>query len=230
MNFLAFMPGGSLETRLQSNQTRDGKGNFVAVVQNEPLPKVELWAMEMTAAAAWLESLGFVHGDLRPANLLLDADDHLKLADFDSVDKIGTKSPGSAPPWARLQGDEAGSQSGTWGENGARTEQFAIGSIIYTCTRGFQPYEPENLGRMAVKRLRNMDFPELGDAPLDAIIYRCWRNGFETMGALAEETKSLEGAKGSPPTVMGAQYIAETRERCQLLLDDLLDSAEQPIS
>jgi atypical protein kinase C zeta type len=67
---------------------------------------------------------------------LLDRRDHLKLVDFDFVEKIGTESRRSPPPWARLLGQEASSQKGTWGINGPQTEQFAIGSIIYIMTRG----------------------------------------------------------------------------------------------
>jgi serine/threonine protein kinase len=54
--------------------------------------------MELTSAVAWLETLGLVHGNLRPPNILLDNKDHLKLADFDCVDKIRSASKGNAPP------------------------------------------------------------------------------------------------------------------------------------
>lgn len=228
VNFLVFMNNGSLETRIRNNQLRDSFGNLIQVARKEPLQKVELWALELTGAAAWLESLGLVHGDLRPANLLLDCNDHLKLADFDCADIIGSRSQGSAPPWARLRGDEAGSERGTWGENGARTEQFAIGSILYTLTRGFQPYEDQELGPEAVQRLQRMDFPGLADDRLDAIIHRCWIDGYDTVKALAEEAASLEGAHSLPQAaVLGAQYITNTRERCHRLLDEgLLDETE----
>lgn len=86
---------------------------MIGVKRNEPRHKVGLWTMELTAAAAWLKSLGLVHVDLWPANLLLNCKDHLKLADFNCADAIGTKSRGSAPPWARLLGDEAESKRGT---------------------------------------------------------------------------------------------------------------------
>ncbi len=230
VNFLAFMHGGSLETLIRDNQVRDNSGKLLGVARKEPLHKVGLWIMELTSAAAWLESLGLVHGDLRPANLLLDCNDHLKLADFDCADKIGTRSPGSAPPWARLLGDEAGCERGTWGENGARTEQFAIGSIVYTLTRGFQPYEEQDLGRGVVQRLQSMDFPKLSGEQLDAITHRCWTQGYDTVKALAEEAASLEGANTRPPaTVLSARYVTKTREKCYRLLEDLFDNAGQSV-
>lgn len=76
LNFLPFMRGGSLEARIRANQQRDELG-ALTIHQKEPVQKVERWAMELTGAIAWLETLGLVHGDLRPPNILLDDRDHL---------------------------------------------------------------------------------------------------------------------------------------------------------
>lgn len=177
--------------------------------------------MELSGAVAWLESLDLVHGDLRPENLVLDGGDHLKLVDFDCVEKIGTKSCGRPPPWARLLGQEAGHQKGTWGINGPQTEQFAIGSILYTMTRGHEPYEGQERGSNIIRRLQNMDFPELGNDWLDMIIYRCWRGLYESVESLAKETAGLGGAVNLPrATVLEDWYVAEKRDRCQRLVDD----------
>ena len=119
--------------------------------------------MELSDAAAWLESLGLLHGDIRPPNLPLDGEYHLKLADFDCVAEIGTSADGSAPPWARVLGPEARSEDGTFGVYGARMEQFAIGSVLYYMTRGYEPYEDEDFGQgkgpIVVGRQRCMVFP-----------------------------------------------------------------------
>jgi len=220
-NFLAFMSGGSLGKRLRANQCRNERNEFLGVSKKEPSQTVERWIMELSGAVAWLESLGLVHGDLRPENLLLDGEDHLKLADFDCVERIGTESRGSPPPWARLLGQEAGSQKGTWGINGPQTEQFAIGSILYTMTRGHEPYEDQERGPDIVRRLQNMDFPQLGNGCLDMIIDQCWRGLYESVESLAKEIARLDGAVNLPrATVLGAQYVAEKRDRCQRLVDD----------
>jgi serine/threonine protein kinase len=227
-NFLPFLSGGSLEKRLRSNQLRNKRNEFLGVLKTEPIQKTERWAMDLCGAVAWIESLGLVHGDLRPDNLLLDRGDHLKLVDFDYVEEIGTESRGSPPPWARLLGQEAGTQKGTWGINGPQTEQFAIGSIIYTITRGHEPYENEERRPDIVRRLQNMDFPELGDSCLDTIIDQCWRTHFESVESLAERTAGLSGAIDIPcATALEDQNIIEKRARCKCLVDDgLLDETE----
>jgi serine/threonine protein kinase len=228
LNFLPFMRGGSLEARIRANQRRDKLG-ALTVQHKEPLQMVERWAMELTGAVAWLETLGLVHGDLRPPNILLDDRDHLKLADFDCVDKIGSVSKGNAPPWARLRGDEAGPLKGTWGENGAQTEQFAIGSILYTLTRGFQPYEDQDCGHAIVQHLQDRNFPDLANSHLDGIIHRCWFGAYDTVGALAGETADLEGANWPRATVLDDQTMDEARQKCRQLLSDkhLFDTPER---
>jgi serine/threonine protein kinase len=220
-NFLAFVSDGSLEKRLRANQCRNERNEFLGVLKTEPTQTIERWVMDLCGGVAWLESLGIVHGDLRPDNLLLDRGGHLKLVDFDCAEEIGTESHGGPPPWARLLGQEAGSQKGTWGIYGPQTEQFAIGSIIYTMTRGHQPYEDQERGPDIVRRLQKMDFPQLGDGGLDTIIDQCWRTLYESVESLAKRTACLSGAVDLPrATALGDQYVAEKRLRCKCLVDD----------
>ena len=99
VNFLAFMSGGSLHDRLRSHQIRDGYfGKVLRVEKTEPVGLVEQWLRELSGAVVWLEALGYVHGDLRPSNLLLDGGDHLKLADFDCAKRVGEPSSGNGAP------------------------------------------------------------------------------------------------------------------------------------
>ncbi|KAL8799666.1 MAG: hypothetical protein Q9223_007545, partial [Gallowayella weberi] len=43
------------------------------------------WITQITAGAAWLEKLGYVHGDIRPSNIFIDLRNNAKLADFGEI-------------------------------------------------------------------------------------------------------------------------------------------------
>lgn len=231
-NFLAFMSGGSLDDRLKSHQIRDDHlTRVLRVERTEPAGLVEQWLRELCGAVVWLESLGYVHGDLRPSNLLLDGGDHLKLVDFDCAEKVGEPSSGNGAPWARVLGedaDEVGAQRGSFGINGPRTEQFAIGSNLYCMVYGFEPYEDrDDQGPVIVELLQDMKFPGLRDGPLESIIDRCWRGRYQRLGDLLEEVKALSGITPSSEVVpIETEYVDECRKECQALVEGgLLGSA-----
>ncbi|KID59195.1 uncharacterized protein G6M90_00g066410 [Metarhizium brunneum] len=208
----------SLDARLQRNQRRDlQKHVCLEVLRLEPTPKIEQWSAELSRALAWLESLGLVQGDLRPTNLLLDNDDHLKLADFNSSCKIGAENLGLAPPWSRVLGKESGKLLGTYGLYGAQSEKFAFGSILFNLTRGFEPSEDK--GAEAINLWHNMVFPELSGSLLDALTLRCWRGDFATLADLAKDVAVLEGAKrAATVTAIDDGYMNKMKRCCRKLL------------
>lgn len=222
-NFLALMDGGSLHQRLQAYQRRSDDGMKVEeVTRTEPEYLIKQWLADICNAVAWLESLGYVHGDIRPPNLLLDDQQHIKLADFDCVAPIGTPSMGAGPPWARVLGPEAGSEEGTFGAYGPRSEQFAIGSILYCLTRGYEPFEMDDFEDVTepVNLLQWMEFPPVSDNGLDRIIQRCWRGQFSFVKGLSNMTSLLhDGSDLAPSYALTSEYCLEIRSECQRLID-----------
>ena len=222
-NFLAFMGCGSLHERLQAHQRRSDDGTKVEEITGTiPADLIKQWLMEVCNAAAWLESLGYVHGDIRPPNLLLDSQEHLKLADFDCVAPIGAPSKGAGPPWARVLGAEAGSEEGTFGAYGSRTEQFAIGSVLYCLTRGHEPFEMEDFDDITepVNLLQRTEFPRLGVDRFDIITERCWKGQFILLRDLSEEAKSLYHRNNLPrPLALTSEYCSDIRSECQRLVE-----------
>lgn len=221
VHFMQFLPSGSLEQRIHGNQQRDDRNRrCLELLRLEPIHKVEQWAAELSEAIAWLASLGLAHGDLRPANMLLDHDDHLKLADFDCIAQIGSRVEGGPPPWSRhLRHDEPEFAYGAYGRYGATSEQFAFGSVLYTLTRGIELYEDR--GSESVRLLIHQDFPEMSDEPLDQVIHRCWRGEYASLSGLAHEMAGFEGSKAAvlPPVPSNGEYIAEMRGKCLKLLE-----------
>lgn len=231
-NFLARMSGGSLDDRLRSHQIRDGYfGKVIRVVEKEPLGLIGRWLRELCSAVVWLETLGYVHGDLRPSNILLDESSHLKLVDFDCAEKVGEPSSGNGAPWARVLGedaDEERAEGGSFGNNGPRTEQFAIGSNLYCMVYGFEPYgDRDDQGPVIIDLLQDMKFPELQDGPFDSIIDRCWRGRYRQLQDLLEEAKALSGETPSSEMVaLETEYFDKCHKECLALVEGgLLESA-----
>ncbi|KAL8835786.1 MAG: hypothetical protein Q9170_003180 [Blastenia crenularia] len=234
--FLHLMDGGTLDQRLRERQRRDPVSNLVVEVNKKDPPQLLWrWTAEMTDAIAWLEHLGFAHGDLRPPNLLLDGEDHLKVSDFDSTAAIGEVFDGVQPPWARVMGDEGADDRGTFGYHGSRTEQFAIGSVIYTMTRGFEPYEDQSLGEdheaTIVDYLQAKIFPSIGTSDMDGLIRECWHGNYSSIRDLhCEVLQIYPGIQSMMAKPIDESKCDTAKRLCmQLVAEGILDqTAELP--
>ncbi|KAH6973987.1 hypothetical protein EDB80DRAFT_595630, partial [Ilyonectria destructans] len=144
-----------------------------------------------------LEGLGLAHCDIRPGNMLSCQSGHVKLADFDRTLKIGEDMLSGTEPFARFLGDEGGLDRGTYGKAGCRTEQFAIGSVFYSLTRGYDPFEDEWWGRdhrpIRMQKLRKMEFPLTGHSECDDIIWNCWHDRYKSITELSADIAALDG-------------------------------------
>lgn len=123
------------------------------------------------------------------------------MIDFDNTAAIGTELGVAIAPYARLLGDEDSKYRNTFGFLNARSEQFAIGSIFYYMTRGFEPYDNEYYGKdhgpVMVDLLQKMQFPKLDDNEVDLIIQSCWLGKCDSIKSLSTAAKLLGGIKAS---------------------------------
>ncbi|KAJ4524889.1 hypothetical protein HRR78_003036 [Exophiala dermatitidis] len=204
LNFMQRLSGGNLEMRLRSRQSRNPATGQVVACTTEPEPLILRWAKELAMAAAWLESLGLAHADIRPANLLLDAEDHLKLADFDNTQAIGTDVEVGTAPYCRVLGDEAGDLRGYFGLLGPRTEQFAIGSVFYYMVKG------------------NMEFPHWDPNDMkERVIRDCWYGKFDCIEDLAKTIGTLGSQNEVLGQVLTSDFIESRREECRQYMTTL---------
>lgn len=60
------------------------------------------WIKQLASAVAWLEQLDYFHGDMRPANILLDVAGNVMLCDFGNATRRGEELPGATDPFYRL--------------------------------------------------------------------------------------------------------------------------------
>lgn len=183
--FLQYCAEGNLHSRLLERQERQRR-RVVSVSTYEDDSLISRWLIQLTSAAAFLESVDLAHNDIHPRNLLLDQQLSMKLSDFDSVRKTGDDFPGAPAPYARILNREP--DKGTFGSCGARTEQFAIGTILYFMIYGHEPYEDTELDDDEITdRFRDMQFPRLRDRFLELIIRKCWFGEFPSMSSLKSE-------------------------------------------
>ncbi|KAL9101041.1 MAG: hypothetical protein Q9163_003656 [Psora crenata] len=138
------------------------------------------WIQQLTSAVEWLERLGYAHGDLRPANILLDAADTIKVGDFDSTVRFGEQLLVTTVPFCKLEGDYEAPVAG------AVTEQYAVGSCIYNIRTGFEPYHDID-GPVMVRKLMKNEFPPTSDDYLfGGTILKCWRGRYSSIRQLRQ--------------------------------------------
>lgn len=235
--FLEYMKDICLSSRIQYNLTTSRKPGFRQTIKVDKIEPIELrtqWMTDLAKGAAHLESLGLAHGDLRPENILLDQD-RLKLSDFDCTMPIGTDMEVCSPPYARDLGPEAGVDEGSPGKLGARTEQFALGSLFYLINYGFEVYGDQSFGDDPTGRdhyvvvgdlFQRLEFPELNKDPaIDAIITKCWHGGYASISELATSTTALRGPSVRDPDLMAPEIFTLRQQQCKDLKDQgLLDA------
>lgn len=147
----------------------------------------EQWVLQLTSAVAWLERLGLVHGDLRPANILLDTNDNIQLGDFDATVKPGAELMVASEPFCKM--DEKLKTPPA----GPVSEQFSLASCIYTIRFGHWPWHKLDPRARGEKLIRN-EFPSVSADPLFADVTKsCWYGKYASIAAVEQDVLSRLG-------------------------------------
>jgi serine/threonine protein kinase len=179
------------------------EGIFMPLLQNTLVARLtsptttaeqERWIIQIVSAAAWLEKLGYCHGDLRPENILLDKLNHIRVADFDSTVNAGEELRVATLPFCKVDEKYKSPPAGP------ETEQFSLGSCIYNIRFGFPPYSDLGLEEADWHvMLARGEYPSTSEDIFGPIIQDCWHGSFPSISALETEVIKLTGAHQASP-------------------------------
>jgi serine/threonine protein kinase len=139
---MEYIQGQSLEKLLE-------KGSI-------PYTKACAWVAEVATALAVAHKKGVIHGDVKPANILIAEDDRVKLTDFGmarlaSRDSKDTPLLGSPAYWCPEQ--IVGKPQD------ARSDIFSLGVVLYELVTGRRPFDADSLQGICSRILSSTPLP-----------------------------------------------------------------------
>ncbi|XP_077103084.1 rho-associated protein kinase 1 isoform X1 [Siphateles boraxobius] len=151
-------------------------GDLVNLMSNYDVP--EKWARFYTAevvlALDGIHSMGFIHRDVKPDNMLLDKAGHLKLADFGTcmkMNKDGMVRCDTAVGTPDYISPEVLKSQGGDGYYGRECDWWSVGVFLYEMLVGDTPFYADSLVGTYSKIMNHknaLTFPEDSDISKDA--------------------------------------------------------------
>ncbi|MEX2046803.1 MAG: serine/threonine-protein kinase [Chloroflexota bacterium] len=140
---MEYLAGGSLKARIE--RTGPLKAGEAARI-----------AIEVANGLAFAHSKGIIHADLKPSNILFDADDHAKIADF-GIARTPREDAATPELYAtamyvapeRVEGKQASVQ----------TDVYGLGLVLYEMLVGKPPFTSTNAGVLMRDHVVRMPVP-----------------------------------------------------------------------
>ena len=140
-----------------------------------PWPRACAWAADLASALGRAHQCGIIHGDVKPANIMVTEDGHVKLSDF-GIARFATQVSGSG----RIMGTPAYlAPEQILGEpHSSKSDLFSLGIVLYQMLTGVPPFDGSSVAAVCAQILstnpaapskRNPALPP----GLDHIVMRC---------------------------------------------------------
>jgi serine/threonine protein kinase len=166
-----------------------------------PFSKACVYAAEVASALGVAHRKGVIHGDVKPANMLITDDGRVKLMDFGmarlaSYDSGATPLLGTPAYWCPEQ--IVGKPQD------ARSDLFSLGVVLYEMVTGKRPFDADSLQAICGRVLSSTPLPPSHANPsvpagFDDVVARCLAKDpaarYVTAEALADELYPLARRK-----------------------------------
>ena len=140
-----------------------------------PWPRACSWAADLATALGRAHHAGIIHGDVKPANIMITEEGEVKLSDF-GIARFATQVSGSG----RIMGTPAYlAPEQIMGEpHSTRSDLFSLGIVLYQMLTGVPPFDGSSVAAVCAQILtsdpvkpsrRNPSLP----SGLDHIVMRC---------------------------------------------------------
>jgi serine/threonine protein kinase len=140
-----------------------------------PAARACAWAADLAVALAVAHRAGILHGDVKPGNIFVTLENKVKLGDF-GIARYASQVSGSGvlmgtPAYLAPEQIQGQPQD-------ARSDQFALGIVLYQMLTGARPFDGSSLGAVCAQILNADPEPPSRRNPavpreLDSIVARC---------------------------------------------------------
>jgi len=188
-----------------------------------PFGRACAWAADVAIALGVAHRKGVIHGDVKPANILITEDGRVKLTDFGMArlaSHNGVDSPllGTPAYWCpeQIMGKA----------QDARSDIFSLGVVLYEMVSGHRPFDAESLQAICGRVLSSTPMPPShfnGSLPagVNEIVVKCLAKDpalrYQSCEALATDLYPLARRKAGPVAQVVPQPVS-LRERATRLL------------
>jgi tRNA A-37 threonylcarbamoyl transferase component Bud32/tetratricopeptide (TPR) repeat protein len=205
---MEYLAGGSLADRL----VRDGA---------QPIGRSFDWLEQAAAALDAAHASGVVHRDVKPANLLLDSDDRVKVADFGVASAVGLGTLTEVGTVVGTAGYLAPEQAR--GEKATpASDRYALAVVAFELLTGERPFERESSTAEALAHVSapippasslNPELPSQVDDALARGLAKVPEHRYESAADLVHALRDALAEAAGGTTVAALPPVARSRER-----------------